>query len=150
MERIVNKSTSSSDLEKLKDIAFWVKKYGYIPQTDSVNANEKKKAITLRRIQNKYSRYLDQDLDSLDLSVQEKTEIKEILKLGKKLDLWNIEFAKISTEEARSIERVDVFNVSAVQRQLIDICNSITRDVGISNQSKNVRIDNVLAVLDFL
>ena len=150
MDRMVNKTNSNSDLEKLKDIVFWINKYGYIPQTDSVNEKEKKKAITLNKIQKKYSKYIDADIDSLKLSLDEKNEIREILRIGKTINLWSIEFLPLTNEEMRKVDRVNIFNVSGVQKKFIDLYNSISNASSVDGQSKNVRINNVLAVLDYL
>ena len=150
MERMFNRTNSSSDLEKLKDIVFWINKYGYIPQTDSNNTKEKKIAITLNKIQNKYSKYLNIDINGLKLSLEEKNEIREILRIGKSINLWNIEFLPISNEEIREVDRVNIFNVSGVQKKFIELYNSISNASSIEGQSKNVRINNVLAVLDYL
>ena len=150
MERRVNKTNSTSDLEKLKDIIFWINKYGYIPQTDAVTDKEKKKAITLRKIQRKYEKYIDTDIDKLTISIEEKHEIKEILRLGKEINLWNIEFTPVTQEEVRKIDRVNIFNVSATEKKFLELYNSIYEVSNEKTESKDIRLTKVLKVLDYL
>jgi len=150
LERLVNKTNSVSDLEKLKDIIFWINKYGFIPQTNSENIKEKKKAITLRKIQKKYSRYLTDNSLLDNISSEEKYEINEILRLGKSINLWEFEFEPITVEEVRKVDRVNIFDVSATQKTFLDLCKSISKKAVGQKIPKQTRLDNVLTVLDYL
>ena len=150
LERLVNKTNTISDLEKLRDIVFWTNKYGFIPQTNSENPKEKKKAITLRKIQKKYSKYVTNSSLLDNLSNEEKYEINEILRLGKSVDLWEFEFEPISVEEVRKVDRVNIFDVSATQRTFLDLCKTITKRAVGQKVNKQTRIDNILTVLDYL
>ena len=150
MDRIVNKTDSSSDLEKMRDVEFWVEKYGYIPDTGTINDKEKKKAIRLQKIQQKYKYYLNLNLDDVLLSSKEKYEIEEILRIGKKIGLWEIEFEKVPREIAHKIDHVNIFDVSATQREFLDICHSIQETVERKEINKTKRIKDALTVLDFL
>ena len=46
------------DLEKLKDAIFWIDKYGRIPNVNGTTLQEVRKAVTLKRIQEKYIKYI--------------------------------------------------------------------------------------------
>lgn len=150
LDRLVNRTSSTSDLQRLKDLIFFVEKYGYIPQTDSTNSQEQKKAIALKKIQSKYNKFLGEDLSEFNLSNEEIYELREILNLGKKIDLWNFGFAKINKEVERKATRINVFKATATQQAFLEMCNSINKMAGISKQSKKIRLQNLIYVLDYL
>ena len=150
MDRLVNKTTTRSDLEKMRDIVFYVNKYGFIPNTDSENPKEKKKAITLRKIQQKYEKYTNVNLDDWHLDELEKYEISEILKLGASIDLWDIEFAPVTAEEVRKTDRVNLFEVKGYQKDFLDLYHSINDIVAENHISSEEKIKRLLTVLDYL
>lgn len=150
LDRLVNKKTVTSDLEKLKDAIFWIEKYKRYPKVDGQTQQEVKKAVTLKRIQEKYEKFIDANLDDYNLSEYDKKNVEEILKLCTKHNIWNADFGELSIEKARKIERVELFNVSATQESFLDICNKIKEMAGISTLNTSDRLQLLLKVLDIL
>lgn len=149
-DRIVNRTSVSSDLEKMKDMMFYIQKHGYIPQTDSINRSEQRKALTLRRLQLKYQKFLGKDLSDFRFNAEEAYEVSEIMRMGKEIDLWNFEFQKVSREVQEELGRVNIFSATAVQQSFLDICHDIQKVAGIEKLSDRNRLDNVFRVLDYL
>lgn len=150
LDRLVNKKTVSSDLEKLKDVIFWMKKYGKVPSIDSPNVQETKKAVFIKRVQEKYKKFIDADLDKYNLSEYDKCNTRKIIELCNENDIWSINIGEISPERIRKIERVEMFNVSATEKKFIEICNNIKELAGISTLKKSDRIKLTLKILDIL
>lgn len=148
-ERTINKTNISSDLDKLKNVLFWIKKYGYIPQTDSTRLSEKRKALTLKKIKAKYEKYINSD-EIKNSSLSEKYEIRQILSLGKNIDLWSMEFNPISKEEIRKIEHVDLIKVGGIRRSFLELCSSIKNTCGIEKLDNKERLELLRVVLDVL
>lgn len=72
----------------------WVQAHnGYIPDINSKSSEESRRAITLKRIQRKYEKYLQNPEEEYSyLDEEEIEEIQKILKTGSEIDLWEIEF----------------------------------------------------------
>ena len=68
---------------------------GMLPDRSSSNKQEQHYYAILRRIQNKYSKYLDGFDDFEDLTEDDKSSIKEIINLAIEIDLWNIDLPPI-------------------------------------------------------
>ena len=77
-DRLVNKKTITSDLEKLKGAIFQIDKYGRIPNVESTNKQEQKKAVTLLKVRKKYLKYKTDNLDEHNLNDYEKYNVEEI------------------------------------------------------------------------
>ena len=82
-----------SDLDKLVIINSWVEQHnGRIPDLNSFDRIESSYGLTLKRIQNNYSKYLN-DSELLDsLSEGERLKITEIIRICTDMSLWTIDF----------------------------------------------------------
>ena len=155
MDREVNKSNTTSDLQKMRYIVSWIKKHGgYFPSIDSPEESEYRKAAALRRISLKYGRYLDNPVNS-NVSRTEAFEIEELINLGKELNLWDREIGERTVdddhEEFEDI-RVNTFRVKGEQKRFIDLYKDAkkkTKTVSKINIG-TIRIRNVISVLELL
>ncbi len=150
MDRLVNKKTVTSDLQKLKDAIFWIEKYGRYPSAESKSIPEKRKAVTLMRIKEKYFKFIDANLDEYGLNDYDKANALEIIELCNKFNIWDTDFGTISRREKRKIERVELFNVSAVKETFIEVCNKVKEIVGVDSLKLSDRLELLLKVLDIL
>lgn len=149
-DRLVNKKTVTSDLEKLKEAVFWIEKYKSIPNANSADKHEVRKAVTLIRIREKYAKYKNINLDEQNLNDYDKYNISLIIGICNKYDIWNMNLGTISKEEIRKTERVTLFNVSAIRQTFLEACNSVRNIAGASAMKASDRIKLYLQVADIL
>lgn len=149
-DRLVNKKTIISDLEKLKGAIFWIDKYGTIPNAESANSQEVRKAVTLLKIRQKYSKYRNDNLDEHQLNDYEKYNVEEILKICNEYDVWNMKLGTITNERIRKIDRVNIFNVSANQQTFLEACKKIKGIAGPTSLRMCDRIKLYMKVADIL
>ena len=84
-----NEITEQDDLEMLTLIANWTQKHnGMMPNINSTDREESGYAKVLEDIQSKYKEYLDGDYKNKN--EKQIDEINKILRLGEKIDLWQI------------------------------------------------------------
>lgn len=149
-DRLVNKKSVTSDLEKLKDAIFWIEKYGRFPNVEGTTKQEVRKAITLKRIQEKYKKFLTANLEEYNLSEYDKKNTEKIIEICNKYNIWDVDFGEISREETRKIDRVELFNVSSTQNTFLNICNKIKEMAGISILKTSDRLKLLIQILDIL
>ena len=83
-EKVVNTYTVKDDEELLRDIVDWVERHGEkLPDIESTGREEYRKAVTLKRIQEKYKKYLEENKEEITEKIQ------RIIELGEEIDLWN-------------------------------------------------------------
>lgn len=120
LDREANYSTTISDLSRLQEIINWINKHETLPDIDSSEKTEVNKAITLRKIQKKYSKYVN-GIDNPNLTSSEIYEIERILELAKSIDLFELEFK----DRDKNIEdmdfRVRTFEVKGEQKRFLEI-----------------------------
>lgn len=150
MDRLVNKKSITSDLEKLKNVIFWIDKYGRVPKANSDNVQEQKKALTIKRITEKYGKFRGQNLDEYNMNDYDKYNVEEIIRLCDENSIWELDYGEISHKQARELERVQLFKVSATKESFIDICNKIKDIAGVSSLTINERLKLLMKVLDIL
>ena len=98
LQKEINSYTKRDDLELLIDVVEWIEKHnGYMPNIDSASREERRKAKTLKRIQDKYAKYLDL-IDDLSDEKDAKL-IKNIIAVGGEIDLWDQELPEQTIEE---------------------------------------------------
>lgn len=150
MNRIVNKTDSYGDLERLVSVAFWIDKHGYYPDINSTNTSEARKAKTLKMIKTKYTKYLDDSLlESLD--DKKRTMIESIIDISKSLNLFDIDIPdRIIPPNEKDIDYVDTFELTASQKELSELVKESRKVGGIRNQSAKVRAITCMSVLDIL
>ena len=152
MDRQVNRHTVTSDLQKLYLIREWINKHFRYPDINSESLDEARKAITLKRIQKKYFKYLDNPTYNSNLSDSEIYEIQEIINIGKNIELWNIGIPdRIVDPKEKEIEQFATFKLKGEQKEFVDLfrqASKITTDKGA--KSKQLRLIDVLNILDIL
>ena len=131
------------DLEALTIVTEWINEHnGMIPDRNSSNKQEQHYYAILRRIQNKYSKYLDGFEDFEDLTEEDKIRIEEIIELATEIDLWNIDLPPIPKTRG-SKEEFDPFTIEGVLRDFVKFEDEIDRFVPNSQTLKNaLEIEN--------
>lgn len=113
------------DLEALTIVIEWINEHdGMIPNRESSNKQEQHYYAVLRRIQVKYSKYLD-DFDNFsELDDEEKHRIQEIIDLASETDLWDMDLPPIPKTRG-SKEEFDPFTVEGVLKDYIKLDDEI-------------------------
>ena len=154
MDREVNMTNTTSDLQKIRAISKWIFKHGgYFPDINSEDLSEYRRALTLKKIQLKYKRYLD-NIFNQNMTSTEKYEIEEIISIGMSIDLWNREFSDRVVDRTIDIEddRVNVFKAVGEQKRFIDLYKEAKE---VTNSRTNVsvgtlRIKDIISTLELL
>ena len=116
LQKTINTYTQKDDLELLNEMVEWVQAHdGYIPDINSNSREEARRAITLKRIQSKYEKYL-QNPEELynDFDEEEQEEIEEIqniIKKGSEIDLWEIEFPDRIGKDGKKVNESELENI---------------------------------------
>ena len=85
-----NKITEQDDIQMLNLIVDWAEEHnGILPNINSSDKEETGYATVLKEIQNKYKEYLENEFEGLNEKQTE--EIREIIRLGSQIDLWQID-----------------------------------------------------------
>ena len=136
LQKTINTYTQKDDLELLNEMVEWVQVHdGYIPDMNSNSREEARRAITLKRIQSKYEKYLQNPELYNDFDEEEQEEIEEIqniIKKGSEIDLWEIEFPdkigkngkKVNESELENIE----FYLEGTMRDLYELQEEIEEE----------------------
>lgn len=152
MDRQVNRHTVTSDLQKLYLIKEWINKHFRYPDINSESIDEARKSITLKRIQKKYFKYLDNPSYNANLTDTEIYEIEEIVKVGMSIDLWNIEIPERTIDpKEHDIQQFATFKLKGEQKEFVDLfrqASNITTDT--SAKSKQLRLIDTLNILDVM
>ena len=153
MNRIINQTTPKSDLQKLQEIIKWIDKHGYDPDINSKNTKEARKAITLKKIQTKYKKYID-GIDNPRLSKSDIYEIKQIMKLAYSIDLFNkkIGTRKIPPEE-KDLNDVQLFKITATQKRFLELYKDANKIIGNNKPHKNrpvAKLNDIMNILETL
>ena len=130
------------DLEALKIVMEWIEGHdGMLPDRNSSNKQEQHYYAVLRRIKNKYSKYLDGFDNFEDLIEEDKTRIQEIINIASEIDLWNIELPPIPKSRGNN-EEVNPFEITGVLRDFVDIQDEI------DNIERKKTYEEVIAFLE--
>ena len=136
LQKTINTYTQKDDFELLNEMVEWVQVHdGYIPDINSNSREEARRAITLKRIQSKYEKYLQNPELYNDFDEEEQEEIEEIqniIKKGSEIDLWEIEFPdkigkngkKVNESELENIE----FYLEGTMRDLYELQEEIEEE----------------------
>lgn len=82
--------TEQDDIQMLNLILDWTERHdGTLPDINSSDKEETGYATVLKEIQNKYKEYLKNEFEGLNEKQIE--EVKEIIRIGSQIDLWQIE-----------------------------------------------------------
>lgn len=153
LNRTVNQTTPKSDLQKLKEVIEWIDKHGYEPDINSEDIQEARKAITLKKIQNKYKKYLD-GIDNPRLSKSDIYEIEQIMELAKSIDLFSKDIGtRIIPPGEKDLSEVQLFKVTATQKKFSELYKKANKVVGNTVRHKNnytARLNDIMTILDVL
>ncbi len=109
------------DLEALTIVVDWINEHnGMIPDRNSSNKQEQHYYAVLRRIQSKYSKYLEGFDNFNDLTEEDKIRIEEIIDLATEIDLWNMELPPILKTKG-SKEEFDPFSIEGVLKDFVEL-----------------------------
>ena len=115
LQKTINTYTQKEDLELLNEMVEWVQAHnGYIPDINSNSREEARRAITLKRIQSKYEKYLQNPELYNDFDEEEQEEIEEIqniIKKGSEIDLWEIEFPDRIGKDGKKVNESELENI---------------------------------------
>lgn len=130
LHREINTYTPKDDLTLLEDIVYWMHKHNErLPDINSTSREESRKASTLKRIQAKYEKYLEEFGD--ELNQEEIEKIQQIISKGEEIDLWN----EILPDKERGEGEVDIdidletFELKGKLKELYDLQNEINQIV---------------------
>ena len=123
----VNKTTPKSDLKRLEEAVEWIEKHQRIPDINSEDIGESRRAVFLKRIQGKYEKYLE-GFVSKNLTEQQKKEIQTIIEICKGINIGNEEINIFEFDFPDRIVpppevdfRVTAFRVTGKQKRFLDV-----------------------------
>ena len=130
-----NEITEQEDIQILNNVVDWVEIHnGTLPNINSSDKEESGYATVLKEIQNKYKEYLENEFD--DLNEKQIEEIQEIIRLGTKIDLWQIELPNKITKSIETQERgftdknIGPFELTGLLKDFVEIQDEV-------NESEN-------------
>ena len=130
IEKIFENSEPIDDLEALTIIIEWTNEHdGMFPNRESSNKQEQHYYAVLRKIQSKYSKYLDGFEEYLKIDDEEKEQIQKIIEMASEIDLWDMDLPPIP--KTRGKNEVDPFTVEGVLKDFVDLEDKV--DECISN-----------------
>ena len=153
MDREVNKSNSTSDLQKMRHAVYWIKRHrDYFPDINSEDINEYRKAAILKKIQLKYSKYLIEDFGD-NLTPTEQYEIEEILTLGKSVNLWDRIILDRVLElpiSSSDVERINTFKATGETKKFLELYKDARQKSKSSVKVGTLRLKTAIATLELL
>ena len=85
-----NEITEQDDIQMLNLVVDWAERHNRaLPNINSTDREETGYASVLKEIQNKYKGYLENEFDVL--TEKQIEEVREIIRIGSKIDLWQIQ-----------------------------------------------------------
>lgn len=153
MNRTINQTTPKSDLQKLQEVIEWIDKHGYNPDINSENTKEARKAITLKKIQTKYKKYID-GINNPRLSKSDIYEIEQIMELAYSIDLFNKEIGdRIIPPGERDLSDVQLFKITATQTKFLELYKEANKVLGNKERHKNrpkAKLNDIMNILETL
>ena len=153
LNRTINQTTPKSDLQKFEEIIEWIEKHGYTPDINSENTKEARRAITLKKIQTKYKKYID-GINNPRLNKADIYQIEQIMILADSIDLFNVDFGtRIIPPGEKDIVDVQLFKVTATQRKFLELYKKANKTVGNNIRHKNrptARLNDIMNILETL
>ena len=141
MEKEFEKAEPLDDLEALTIVVEWINEHDeMIPSRESTNKQEQHYYNILRRIQNKYSKYLEGFDKFNDLEDEQKNEITEIINLASEIDLWNMDLPPILKSNGGK-EEFDLFTVEGLLKDFVEL-----EDMVDSNITRSTYLRNALKI----
>ena len=123
-EKEFEKSEPIDDLESLTIVTEWIEEHnGILPNRNSTNKQELHYYAVLRRIQNKYNKYLDGFENFEDLTEENISRIRNIIDKATEIDLWDLELPPLPKNK-RNIE-MNSFEISGILSDYVRLTNDI-------------------------
>ena len=121
IEKEFEDSEPIDDLEALTIIIDWINLHdGIIPNRESSNKQEQHYYALLRKIQSKYSKYLDGFDNFEDLTDEDKSRIQEIIDLASEIELWDMELPPIPKSRGNNKE-INPFEITGVLKDYLEM-----------------------------
>ena len=121
-----NEITEQDDIQMLNLIIDWAERHdGTLPNINSSDKEETGYASVLKEIQNKYKGYLENEFDGLNEKQIE--EVREIVRLGYTIDLWQIDLPERTKRDVESKGRsfsdgrVGLFEVTGLLKDFVEL-----------------------------
>ena len=153
MNRTINQTTPKSDLQKLQEVIEWIDKHGYDPDINSENTKEARKAITLKKIQTKYKKYID-GIDNPRLSKSDIYEIEQIMELAYSIDLFSKEIGtRIIPPGEKDLSEVQLFKITATQSRFLELYKDANKIIGNNERHRNrptAKLNDIMNILETL
>ncbi len=121
------------DLELLKNVVEWCKIHNNsLPDINSKDKLESRYASILKMIQEKYSRYINNE-ELNYLPTDEKNRILTILELGSVIDLWNTIFDEkitLQKDDSKDIKLDDnIFELTSVLKDFVEMDKKVNEEL---------------------
>ena len=146
--------TEQDDIQMLNLITNWAESHnGILPNINSTDKEETGYARILKEIQDKYKGYLENEFDGLNEKQIE--EVKEIIRLGTQIDLWQIELPE-KIQQTRSDEtnersltdrNVGPFEVTGLLKDFVELENETSESSGKSSVQKFIDTLNQMKLI---
>ena len=138
-----NEITEQDDIQMLNIIVDWTERHdGTLPDINSSDKEETGYARVLKEIQNKYKGYLENEFDGLNGKQIE--EIREIVRLGSTIDLWQIDLPgrtkRDGESKGRSFSdgRVGLFEVTGLLKDFVELEDSVDSKIITKNLQEQI------------
>ena len=129
------------DLEALTIVMEWIEQHdGMLPDNNSSNKQEQHYYAVLRRIQNKYSKYLNGFDNFEDLTDEDKLRIQEIIVLASEIDLWAIDLPPIPKTNGYKDE-FEPFIVEGILKDFVEFEDEVEKQF-----TENTRLKKALEI----
>lgn len=154
LNRTINQTTPKSDLQRLQEIIDWMDKHDYENlDINSKDINEARKAVALKKIQNKYKKYRD-GIDNPRLSKSDIYEIEQILALANSIDLFNKDLGeRIVPPGEKELNEVQLFKITATQKNFLELYKKANKVRGNSERHQNrptAKLNDIMDILSTL
>ena len=137
IEKDFEREEPEDDLESLTIIKEWIDNHnGMFPDRNSSNKQEQHYYAVLRRIQSKYSKYLEKDFDFENVSDEQKYEVQKILEIASEIDLWNIDLPPIPKTRGNRDE-FDPSTIEGILKDFVELEDEVEEQFGRSICLKN-------------
>ncbi len=151
LNRTVNQTTPKSDLQRLQEIIEWMDKHDYENlDINSEDINEARKAITLKKIQNKYKKYKD-GINNPRLSKSDIYEIEQILELANSINLFDKDLGeRIIPPGESKLSEVQLFKVTATQKNFLELykkANKVRGNVERHENRPTAKLNDIMNIL---
>ena len=121
-----NEITEQDDIQMLNLIVDWTERHdGTLPNINSSDKEETGYATVLKEVQGKYKGYLENGFEGLNEKQIE--EVKEIVRLGSTIDLWQIDLPERTKRDGESKGRsfsdgrVGLFEVTGLLKDFVEL-----------------------------